>query len=477
MKSISNELSNHLDGEVTTLASCWRVVRRDGREFYFTDHDRDIVFEGNSYEAAASYNRTAVSNGSDLSVDNMDVAGILDSATISEEDMRNGLFNRADVYVFIVNWADPSQGPLRVRRGWFGEVMIDDTGQFTTEIRGLAQALSHNFIEVYSAECRADFCDTRCKLNIADFEKPGTVSDKGDGRSIFTGTDIPEAPTVGTSVGAHRYWSIKPTSYPSGSDFFMSEVRFRDQAGNLITGGTAKDNVPDKESFLGIGFLGNGRQSISPKNMRDGNFTSEWGFSSGWNNRSDDDTDIPIEDVRWWIEFPNAVDIAQIEIIATNRPDKTPTAFTISYMDTKPDDDYIDQVWTPAKECTFNWTTAGQSAVWGFGSSGTGPINYASAPQPLPAPTAGVSTYVGGTIRWLTGKNAGRIVEILGYGGGTVTLFEAMSYPIEVGDTFIIAQGCDGSLARCKLYDNVINRRAEDYIPGNDELMKYPDAK
>lgn len=462
MKTISSELSTHLDGEVTTLASCWRVVRRDGREFYFTDHDRDIVFEGNTYEAAASYDRTAVANGSDLSVDNMDVAGILDSDMISEEDMRNGLFNRADVYVFIVNWADPTQGPLKVRRGWFGEVTITDTGQFTTEIRGLAQALSHNFIEVYSAECRADFCDTRCKLDITSFEHQGTVSDRGDGRTTFTGDDIPEAPTVGTSVGAHRYWSIKPTSYPSGVDFFMAEIRFRDQDGNLITGGTAKDNVPD---------------GLSPKKLRDGNFSSEWGFASSWNDESDDDTDIPIEDVRWWIEFPSVVDIAQIEIIATNRPEKTPTAFTISYMDTVPDDDYIDQVWTTAKECTFSWTTAGQSAIWGFGSPDTGPINYASVPQPLPAPTAGVSTYVGGTIRWLSGKNAGRVMEILGYDAGEVTMFEAMAYAIEEGDTFIIAQGCDGSLARCQLYDNVINRRAEDYIPGNDELMKYPDAK
>ncbi len=283
MKSISPALSAHLDGEVTTLASCWKVVRRDGQQFFFTDHDQDIVFEGDTYEAESSYDRTAIANGSDMSVDNLDVSGILDSDKISEEDMRNGLFNRADVYIFIVNWADPSQGALKVRRGWFGEVTITDTGMFTTEIRGLSQALSHNFIEVYAPECRADFCDARCKLNIADFE-------------------------VLTTVAA--------------------------------------------------------------VNSRD--------------------------------------------------------VFTVS--------------------------------------SGYSP------------PSQGI---VPGTVRFIDGDNAGRTVEIIGYDPTSrqIELFEPVAYAIVPGTQVMVAPGCDGSLARCKTYNNVINRRAEDYVPGNDELMKYPDAK
>lgn len=283
MKTISTSLSSHLDQEVTTLATCWRIVRRDGAQFFFTDHDQDIPFEGNIYEAESSYDRTAVASGSDFSVDNMDVTGILDSDKLSEEDMRNGLFNRADVYVFMVNWADPSQGALKLRRGWFGEVSLTDTGKFTTEIRGLAQALGHNFIEVYSAECRADFCDERCKLNIADFEFPA-----------------------------------------------------------LVESSTARDKIVIAEG-----------------------------------------ADIP--------------------------------------------------------------------------SQGLAP----------------------GTVRFLDGDNAGRTVEIVGYiaASRTIELFESVAYPITAGTNLILAPGCDGSLARCKLYDNVINRRAEDYIPGNDEYMKYPDAK
>lgn len=283
MKSISAGLSAHLDGEVTTLASCWKIVRRDGQQFFFTDHDTDIIFEGDTYEAESSYDRTAIQSNGDFAVDNLDVAGILDSEKISETELRAGLFNRADVYIFIVNWKDPSQGALKVRRGWFGEVSLLGNGTFTTEIRGLAQALSHNFIEVYASECRADFCDTRCGLNIATFEIASTV-----------------------------------------------------------------DVVLSRSSF------------------------------------------------------------------------KLPAGFVV--------------------------------------------------------PSQGLDY---GTVQFVDGENAGRVVEIIGYNTTTrqVDLFEGVSYDITVGTAIKVAPGCDGSLERCKFYNNVINRRAEDYVPGNDELMSYPDAK
>lgn len=55
MKSISSALATHLAGPVTTLATCWRISRIDGREFFFTDHDRDLSFEGSLYKASSGY--------------------------------------------------------------------------------------------------------------------------------------------------------------------------------------------------------------------------------------------------------------------------------------------------------------------------------------------------------------------------------------------------------------------------------------
>lgn len=49
MKSVSAALAAHLAGSVTTLATCWRITRIDGAEFFFTDHDLDLASEGNLY--------------------------------------------------------------------------------------------------------------------------------------------------------------------------------------------------------------------------------------------------------------------------------------------------------------------------------------------------------------------------------------------------------------------------------------------
>lgn len=167
MKQVSNALAAHLAGPVTTLATCWSITRRDGLNFAFTDHDQDILFEGATYRARFGYARTALTSDSSLSVDNLDVDGIFDSEAITEADMRAGLFDFAEVRIFLVNRADTSMGALRLRRGWLGEVTLTEQGTFRTELRGLTQALQQEIGELYSAECRADLGDARCRVPVA----------------------------------------------------------------------------------------------------------------------------------------------------------------------------------------------------------------------------------------------------------------------------------------------------------------------
>ena len=166
MKTISTPFQDHLEQEVTSLATCWRLVRTDGVEFYFTDHDTDMEVDGNLYKASTGYKRTAVQNDSSLAVDNLDIEGIFDDESITVEELRAGLFDSAQVFIFLVNWADLSQGILRMRRGRLGEITLTEQGVFRTELRGLTQFLSQRIGEVYSPECRADLGDHRCKVPV-----------------------------------------------------------------------------------------------------------------------------------------------------------------------------------------------------------------------------------------------------------------------------------------------------------------------
>jgi len=186
MKQVSAGLCAHLAGEVTTLATCWKLKRRDDSVLGFTDHDVDIVFEGVSYQAQTGFTPAAIENSSSLSADNLDVEGMLSAGAITESDIMAGKYDFAEIEIFQVNYVDVSQGCLKLRRGWLGEVSLHRQ-QFVAEVRGLTQLLSQTIGELYSPSCRATLGDTRCKVDLAAHIVTGTLSNAGSSQEF---TDV-----------------------------------------------------------------------------------------------------------------------------------------------------------------------------------------------------------------------------------------------------------------------------------------------
>ncbi|MFD2249332.1 putative phage protein (TIGR02218 family) [Pseudochelatococcus lubricantis] len=161
MKPTTPALAAHLAGEVTTLATCWRLERADGWVRGFTDHDRELVVDGLTYVASTGFLPSAIKTASDLSVDNLDVDGFLDDAALRAEDLIAGLFDGARIEVFIVNWADLGQGRLLLRKGFLGEIKRADQ-RFSAEIRGLSNRLQQTAGKLYSRLCRVDLGSSEC---------------------------------------------------------------------------------------------------------------------------------------------------------------------------------------------------------------------------------------------------------------------------------------------------------------------------
>ena len=106
----------HLDEETTRLAAIWRITRKDGQQFFFTDHDRDIVFGGDTYRADAGFERTAIRSDAGFAVDNLDLVGVFAEGGIVEDEVRAGLFDGAEIALSFVNWQDPDgHGEIRLR--------------------------------------------------------------------------------------------------------------------------------------------------------------------------------------------------------------------------------------------------------------------------------------------------------------------------------------------------------------------------
>jgi uncharacterized phage protein (TIGR02218 family) len=183
-KATSVALKAHLALEVTALCTCWQITRRDGISFYFTDHDADLSISGHTYVSAIGYDRTALSADAALGIDNLEVTGLFDSDTLTNDDMRGGRFDFAEIHIFQVNWNDLSQGIMRLRRGYLGELSAMPSGVFHGELRGLVQRLVAKVGDVYTSECRADLGDAKCQVDLTSFTVAATVLTVGDSRQF-----------------------------------------------------------------------------------------------------------------------------------------------------------------------------------------------------------------------------------------------------------------------------------------------------
>lgn len=165
MRSLPSALAGHIAGSTTTLAWCWRLTRRDGLRLGFTDHDRDLVFDGTIFEAAAGFTASEIREAVGLGVDNLEVESALSSARLREDDIVSGTYDDARVEIWRVNWQSPAQRVL-MRAGSIGEIRRNGLA-FTAEVRGLSHYLQQDTGRVLQFGCDADLGDSRCKVSLA----------------------------------------------------------------------------------------------------------------------------------------------------------------------------------------------------------------------------------------------------------------------------------------------------------------------
>ncbi len=164
MTRVTGDFLNHLQSGHTTVCRAWLLRRVDGTTFGFTDHDSDIAFDGVTFRAGTGMSANALSQTSGLSVDNTEAAGILTDDSVTEGDLKAGLFDGAQIKSWIVNWTDVSQRAVRFE-GSLGEVTLE-SGAFRAELRGQSEALNQAQGRVYQRGCSAKLGDAACKIDL-----------------------------------------------------------------------------------------------------------------------------------------------------------------------------------------------------------------------------------------------------------------------------------------------------------------------
>ena len=215
MQTIATLLSAHLAQEVTTLATCWSIIRKDGVALYFTDQDVDVVVDGHAYVAASGMSPSAVTSQAGLAVDNLEFAGMLSADVITEADILSGRYDHAEICLFMVNYAAPADGKLLLKTGWLGEVTLRG-GQFIAEMRGLSSQLQQVIGDVYTPTCRAKLGDAKCAVNLASYTVTGTV----------TSVEAAYAFSDASRTQPNDYFSYGLVTFTSGANAgFSMEVR------------------------------------------------------------------------------------------------------------------------------------------------------------------------------------------------------------------------------------------------------------
>ena len=242
-KQITSGMQTHLNTRTTNLAMCWRLTRTDGQVFRFTTVDVNVTADlGDGpqlYLASSAFGRSAIRSDDNLSTDNMEIQGILDSSIIDEEELRRGLFDRAVVEVFLVDHTNQANGVIRLRKGTLGEVILTKRDFFLAELRGLSQFFQTRIGERYVATCNADLGDSRCKVPILPpIIARNTAYAVGDFVRVFIASPplgnfsdfdnlIFRCTTAGTTAGSQPiYDNTVGNSTTDGTAVFVAEDGF-----------------------------------------------------------------------------------------------------------------------------------------------------------------------------------------------------------------------------------------------------------
>jgi len=188
MRRLAENLGAHLAGGATNLCRCWQVVRADGGVLGFTDHDRDIEFDGVTFKARTGLDAAAIHFSTGLAVDNSQAVGALSDLGLEEADIRAGRYDGAEVFAWLVNWRDVAARILQFR-GSLGEIRRSGN-HFEAELRGLSEALNVPQGRAYHKNCSAVLGDRQCgfDLNGAGYFAEETIwTTTGPGHFEFSG--------------------------------------------------------------------------------------------------------------------------------------------------------------------------------------------------------------------------------------------------------------------------------------------------
>lgn len=166
MKKLTSAITSHIKSELTTVAICWRITLSNGKVISFTEHDNEIDIHGEKYVPAVLVNSTAVESLSGLLPNNLNIEISLTDGSVASSESK--YYEGASVDAMIVNFMDSHSDIINIFSGYITSI-ISTPVSLKAKIQSYSDHLNNTIGEIYSPLCRANFCDSRCKLSAENF--------------------------------------------------------------------------------------------------------------------------------------------------------------------------------------------------------------------------------------------------------------------------------------------------------------------
>lgn len=174
-RNISTALLDYLTSG-SAIAMLVRVDRTDGVSLGFTSWDDYVIYNSLTYYPTVSLSTSAVKSNSDMTTDQLDVIGAIDSTLITEEDLDAGRYDLAVVTVMRCNPLDMAAGVVTDLYGYMGELTFGE-GNVTAAVNSIGVKCNQEFGDVISPTCRVQqLGDFQCKVNLANYQHASTVA-------------------------------------------------------------------------------------------------------------------------------------------------------------------------------------------------------------------------------------------------------------------------------------------------------------
>jgi uncharacterized phage protein (TIGR02218 family) len=188
MKTISSEMQLSLGSETTSLCRLWVIQTLNRAPLYFTDHDEDVPFDGKVYISTKSFSASAVQTTINSAAANLEISVLTDDDFISRSDLENGIYDNAKAQLLILDYLATDREPIGVFKGIVLGIDFPVANGANISLSGNFGRAAKNNTEKYSATCRANFGDERCKVDTSLYTEAFTVDTAG--RQTFTASEL-----------------------------------------------------------------------------------------------------------------------------------------------------------------------------------------------------------------------------------------------------------------------------------------------